>query len=272
MIPLVCIDVDGTLVGPSGEVTDAVWDAVDAALKRGQHLALSTARGAFAASWTMAQRLDPNGWHVFHAGGAAVHTGDGAVRAHPLTREEIDICVEAAEKNDWILELYSATAYAVDSEEPFAVDHAKLIGVPFTRTDLGTFRRDAGEMVRAQFVVPEADIAAVHALIDPTGLSVTSATSPIMPGAAFVSVTKPGVTKATGIAMICKELGVEMNQVMMIGDGLNDLPAIEAVGHPVAMGNAAPEVAEASRYRVADVIHDGAAEALQLSAELDPDS
>jgi len=146
VIPLVCIDVDGTLVGPTGVVTEVVWDAVDAALQRGQHLALSTARGAFAASWTMAQRLDPNGWHVFHAGGAAVHTGDEAVRAHSLTPDEIDLCVRAANGRGWILELYSATAYSVDSEEPFAVDHAKLIGVPFARTDLQAFRDHEGDI------------------------------------------------------------------------------------------------------------------------------
>ena len=97
MIQLICIDVDGTLVGASGIVADEVWDAVDAALDRGQHLALSTARGAFAASWEMAKRLDPSGWHVFHAGGATVHTGTGDTRQHTLTDEQVSTAMSVAE-------------------------------------------------------------------------------------------------------------------------------------------------------------------------------
>lgn len=272
MIPLVCIDVDGTLVGSSGIVTDAVWGAVDAALDRGQHLALSTARGAFANSWDMAQRLDPSGWHVFHAGGATVHTGTGEAQGRFFNADQVEQIVALSKEHDWILELYSATDYAVDSEEPAAVDHAALIGVPFVRRDLRNFIEDVDGIVRAQLVVPESLVEAITPILAPTGLTVTSATSPIMPQVAFVSLTLPGVTKATGIAVICEVLGLQMSDVMMIGDGLNDLPAIEAVGHPVAMGNAAPAVKSAARYQVADVAADGVVEALQLSAKLDPTS
>lgn len=90
-----------------------------------------------------------------------------------------------------------------------------------------------------------------------------------MSGISFVSITPPGITKATGIARICEALGVGIESVMMVGDGLNDLPAIEAVGYPVAMGNAEEQVKAAARYIVADVESDGLAEALDLSATLE---
>lgn len=268
MIPLICIDVDGTLVGSTGEVTDGVWTAVDAALARGQHLALTTARGAFASSWNMAQRLDPNGWHVFHAGGATVHTGTAVSRGHALTDEELDLAMNVAQRNNWVLELYSPTAYAVDADSVRAVDHAALMGVPFARQELDVFRSADDAMVRVQFVVAEDEVDAVRTALSETTLVVTSATSPIMPGTAFVSATKAGITKATGINTICADLGIDIGQVMMIGDGHNDVPAIEAVGHAVAMGNAVDDVKSLARYTVADVDNDGVAEALELSAEL----
>lgn len=266
MIPLICIDVDGTLVGSSGTVSNQVWAAVDQALGRGQHLALSTARGAFGASWEMAKRLDPNGWHVFHAGGATVHAATGESRGHTLSPSQLTSLVEIANEHAWILELYSATAYAVEIENDLSIEHAELLGMPFVSTALDTFIAGTRDLVRAQYVVPAADIPAVHEALEHLGLSVTSATSPIMPGTAFVTVTKAGITKATGIAQICGDLDIDIENVMMIGDGLNDLPAIEAVGHPVAMGNAAPEVTAASRYHVASVDDHGVAEALELSA------
>lgn len=268
MIPLICIDVDGTLVGSSGVVTDPVWDAVDRALARGQHLALSTARGAFAASWEMAKRLDPNGWHVFHAGGATVHTGTGVSRPHPLSESQLHESMAVATDRSWVLELYSATDYAVEIENDLSVEHAGLVGVPFTRRLLADFVAEGDPIVRAQFVVPEAEIPDVHDSLDHLALSITSATSPIMPGVAFVSATQAGITKATGIAQVCADLGITIDRVMMIGDGLNDLSAIEAVGYPVAMGNAASEVADAARYHVAHVHDDGVAVALELSATL----
>lgn len=268
MIPLICIDVDGTLVSSSGEVRQPVWDAVDRALERGQHLALSTARGAFAAAWDMAQRLDPDGWHVFHAGGAIVHTGTNDDRPNALGADQVLECQQLAAANHWVLELYSATAYAVDDDSEFAVEHAGLIGVPFARTPLDQFVAESTGIVRVQFVVPVEAVDEVTTAARPLGLSVSSATSPIMPGVAFVSATQQGVTKATGINQVCAALGLTIDQVMMIGDGLNDLPAIEAVGYPVAMGNAAPEVKALAKYEVAHVDDDGVAEALALSAEL----
>ena len=267
MIPLICIDVDGTLVGSSKVVTDAVWTAVDEAIERGQHHALSTARGAFGSSWEMAKRLDPNGWHVFHAGGAIVHTGSGDIVGEGLDDASIT-ALRALNTDTWFLELYSATAYAVESDSKESVDHAALMGLPFTKGSFDAFLEQHETIVRAQMVVPIADIAAVTAQIEPLGLSISSATSPIMEGTAFVSITRDGITKATGIAAICDSLDLTIDQVMMIGDGLNDLPAIEAVGYPVAMGNAANEVKSAATYLVTDVDHDGVAEALALSAEL----
>ena len=100
------------------------------------------------------------------------------------------------------------------------------------------------------------------------GATVTIASSPVMPGAAFVTVTPPGLTKATAIAEIAHELATSVDRVMMVGDGHNDLEAIAAVGHGTAMGNAEPEVKAAARHHVASVAEDGLAEALELSALL----
>ncbi len=46
MLQLVCIDVDGTLIGESGQPSNSVLDAIMHARSLGQTLALSTARGA----------------------------------------------------------------------------------------------------------------------------------------------------------------------------------------------------------------------------------
>ena len=264
MLPLICIDVDGTLVGASGSPTDAVWAAADAAVDRGQHLTLTTARGAFGPTYGYAQRLDPDGWHIFHSGAALVHTGTGAVREHPLSDDVIALAAAVAADHDWVFEYYAATDYTVESNTQLAVDHAALMGVDHrcrTVDDLD------GGVLRVQFVVPTAETSVIEQAIGDAAM-VTAASSPIMAGTAFVSVTAAGVDKASAIAEIARILETDMAQVMMVGDGPNDLEAVRAVGHGTAMGNAEPAVKAVARHHVADVEADGLAEALALSATL----
>ncbi|MGX7196247.1 Cof-type HAD-IIB family hydrolase [Enterococcus olivae] len=60
-----------------------------------------------------------------------------------------------------------------------------------------------------------------------------------------------GITKAYGISLLAKDLGIEASEVMCIGDEENDLPMIEYAGIGVAMKNAIEPVKAA-----ADVITD----------------
>ncbi len=189
----------------------------------------------------------------------------GSTIDHELVVDLIDLGVS----RDWVTELYSATDYVVDSTAGLAADHADLMGTAHQPRPVRDFV-DSNDIVRVQFVVQESEITAVIESVARTGLTATSATSPIMPGAAFVSVTAANVTKATGISAIAALLDLPMSAVMMVGDGHNDVPAMHAVGVPVAMANAEPEVHRLASHIVGHVDADGAAEALALSAELDP--
>jgi len=264
VLPLICLDVDGTLVGSTGVPTDAVWAAAVRARERGQRLTLCTARLAAGPTRDWAVRLDPDGWHVFHTGAARWNPATGEVRTEALAPDLVAACAAVAVDKGWVFEAYSWDDYVVDSDHDLARDHAALLALPFVRRPLSDL---SDPVVRVQFVVPAADAAAALATA-PFGASASAATSPLMPGAVFVSVTAVGVSKAAGIAAVARDLGAPMADVMMVGDGHNDLTAIEAVGWGVAMGNAEPEVAAAARIQVADVAADGAAEAIDWSADL----
>lgn len=66
-----------------------------------------------------------------------------------------------------------------------------------------------------------------------------------------------GMSKAQGLRDLCAYLGITMDEVVAVGDAPNDLDALHAVGMPVAMGNATPEVRAVARITVADNDHDG---------------
>lgn len=264
VLPLICLDVDGTLVGRSGVPSGQLWTAAERARKRGQRLTLCTARLAAGPTGEWARRLDPDGWHVFHTGAARWNPSSGEVRTLGLPDGALERCRDIALEHDWVFEVYTWNDYVVDDDRQLAIDHAGLLDLPFRRRPLDDLD---GEVVRVQFVVPIADIDTAIAAAPP-GLTVSGATSPMMPDAAFVSVTSGEATKAAGVRAVASDLGVDLAEVMMVGDGHNDLSAIDAVGWGVAMGNADPDVKAAARLLVAHVDDHGAAEAIERSATL----
>lgn len=56
-------------------------------------------------------------------------------------------------------------------------------------------------------------------------------------GAAWLDFTLSD--KGTGIRALCSELGITPEEIMAFGDNYNDIPMLEAVGHPCLMASAA---------------------------------
>ena len=57
-----------------------------------------------------------------------------------------------------------------------------------------------------------------------------------------IEVNPSGVNKANGLKRVCRELGITMDQVMAIGDSMNDKKMIMQVGLGIAMGNAQEQI------------------------------
>ncbi len=61
---------------------------------------------------------------------------------------------------------------------------------------------------------------------------------------ALVEISAHGVSKASTLALLCEERGIDAAEVVAFGDMPNDLPMLSWAGHGVAVGNAHPEVIE----------------------------
>lgn len=261
-VKLICTDVDGTLVGSTGTPTDEVWAAADRARARGQHLSMCTARAALGESWRWATRLDPEGWHAFHNGAAIRSAADESVYEVPLPTPVRQVIAERC--GGYCVEWYSATEVACDSDDPLASEHAKLLGIEHRRRSVETL---PGDVVRAQVIVPIERTPDVYEALSETALEAATATSPLMPGVALISVTAAGVTKGFAVRRLAELAGVSLADTMMVGDGENDLEALLIVGLGVVMGNASELVRAAADVIVAGVDEDGAARAFDLAAD-----
>jgi Cof subfamily protein (haloacid dehalogenase superfamily) len=261
MIRLVCIDVDGTLVGSSGAVHPSVWAAADRVRAAGIRLAICSGRPAFGLTRAIADRLEPDGWHIFQNGASVVHLPTRRSLSARLAPELVAMLVARARTLGRDLEVYGDDEYAVESTSPRVRMHARLLGLPFTPRPLESLE---GPIVRAQWLIDHAEGEAVVGEPHP-GLEVSPSTAPAMPDTLFVNLTPAGIDKATGVRAVAGEYGVPMEEVMFVGDGQNDAVALRAVGCPVAMANAEPEAREAARRSVGHVDDGGLAEALELA-------
>lgn len=68
--------------------------------------------------------------------------------------------------------------------------------------------------------------------------------------------------KGGALQKLCEHLGCTMENVMTLGDGLNDITMLQMAGISVAMGNAAPEVKVAAKYVTGSCDESGVAQAI----------
>ncbi len=250
---LLVVDIDGTLLGKEGVISDEDRAALAAAQQAGVKVCLSTGRASQGCRWIV-DELSLDGYHIFFDG-ALVLGPNGELYAEPLARGVVKEVVDFVRKNDIYLELYSATDYFVEWEnwateihrsyfklEPMVVDFAKLRGgEKFVKGGLIT--RDDEEKAKAQSFRNRFD----------RSLRFSAARSPAYPGVEFINVLAPDVSKGKALTALASHLGVPLSEVMAIGDGTNDISLLSIAGLAVAMGNAPDEV-KAVAHRVTDEV------------------
>lgn len=85
--------------------------------------------------------------------------------------------------------------------------------------------------------------------------------------AGWYDVLPHGVNKATGLRVLMRELGVAPGDVVVFGDGENDLAMMGEVENSVAVANAMPSVAKTARWHVGASAEDGVAIAMEQIAQ-----
>lgn len=77
----------------------------------------------------------------------------------------------------------------------------------------------------------------------------------------WFDVSPAGWTKADGIKILADKLGLGLDEIMVFGDGVNDIEMFDAAVHTVAVQNAVPEVRERARYHIGTAADHAVAEA-----------
>lgn len=266
MIPLVVLDLDGTVIGSTGQVRPCVNEAMERGRAAGMRIAVGTGRPAIGVALRIAQRIGPNNAHIFQSGAHIAYTDGETLRVSALTEATTRNLIAHARSLGAVLELYTPTNLFVERNSGLAEKHQALLGFSAIVQDL-TDVVETEPVIRAQWVVTEEKLEAVRQVEIP-GAQLTHSLSPALPEAHFVSVTQAGVSKGTALRELCDAMKVKLENVMAVGDSDGDIPMLDVVGHPVIMGNSHPDLIAKYENVVGDVDDCGVAEAIEMALAL----
>lgn len=77
-----------------------------------------------------------------------------------------------------------------------------------------------------------------------------------------IHLTDPAVSKGSSLKMVAEDLGINVHDIIAIGDSENDMEFLEVAGFKVAVANANPELKDIADYVTTSYYGDGAAEAI----------
>ena len=259
---LVATDLDGTLVRSDGSVSDRTRAALATVEQAGAVLVLVTGRPP---RW-MAPVVAETGHRglAVCANGALVydlHT-ERVVRSHLIDADAAGQIVAALRRD------LPGVA--------FAVEQGPVEGVP------GGFGRE--EVYRPRWDVAEVQVAPIEELVAEGAVKLLARHEDMGPdellaaarqslaGLAepthsaydgLLEISASGISKASGLASLAEEHGVDAAEVVAFGDMPNDLPMLTWAGHAVAVENAHPEVKAVADEVTATNDDDGVARVLE---------
>ena len=259
-IRLVALDLDGTLIGDDLVLRPRVRDAIAAAQAEGIAVTIVTGR-MFAAARPFAQALAVHGPIVCYQGAAVFDAASGAtLRQTPVRQDVTRDTLAWAHEHGVHAQCYADDTLYVDQINRFSKRYTDLARVePVVVPSL----RDAfAERATIKIVlVDDAEranehLAALRARLGDRAYLTRSHVD-------FVEVIDPAVNKGEALQFIAQRYGVPLDATLAVGDAWNDVPLLDAAAVGVAMGSGPPELLARADHVVADVAHDGVAEAIE---------
>ena len=262
---LVATDLDGTIVPWDGEISDRTVSALKAVESRGVPVVFVTGRPP---RWLpdVAARTGHTGLAIC-ANGALLydmHT-DRIVDTFPLS---VEVGLEVVRR---LRAALPDVAFAVETAEGFAHEPRYV-----SRYDAGRQREIAA--IEEIYAGPATKLLARH---EAMGMEEFHSAAREVVGdlaelthsggqGALLEISAAGVSKASTLAIVCEQRGIDAADVVAFGDMPNDLPMLLWAGQPYAVRTGHPDVVAAVDDLVDPPEQDGVARALERLFDLRP--
>jgi len=253
MIRLLSLDIDGTILDSHGQLPPANREAIRLAIEAGVEVALATGR-RFDFARPIIEAL-PRPLTLILSNGAVVKRDDGTTEMRHLLPREVAryVLVSTPAPGDTAALVFDRPLAGQVVFERIDWDH------PRHRPFFEANRRFLAEQQPLEDALTEDPIQVMFTgrcvemrvlfdrlrgeAADPAAPDFTVAlTEYLHRDFSLVDITRAGCTKGSTLSAWAAAKGYSRDEVMAIGDNLNDLEMLEFAGRPVVMGNALDEL------------------------------
>ena len=267
MIRLIGIDIDGTLLDGSGAVSESNQQAIEKVVALGVHVALVTGR-SYSFARPTANHL-PTEITLIVSNGAVERSMTGKTLARRLLPRQVAKRVlrsmhkyrEATalifDRDDARQLLFESMDWENPNRKGYWAHNKSLI-------DQCTPLEDAltEDPIQVMFNGSVEDMRLLVSSLDGGTDFAVALTEYEERNFSLVDVTAPSATKGCALKWRAEHLGLKRDEVMAIGDNLNDLDMLEFAGLPVVMGNAVRPLKERGWFITGSHEQSGLADAL----------
>ncbi|MGC9933960.1 Cof-type HAD-IIB family hydrolase [Priestia aryabhattai] len=233
---LIALDMDGTLLNNQQEISEENRAAIAKAQEQGVHVVLSTGRSLLTCR-EYAQSLQLSSY-LITVNGSEIWDESGQL----VERKLID--ASHIEKMWNLTQDHKLNFWAVTTDKVWRDEFPEDIA--------------SQEWLKFGYDIPD-DALREEVLKQIAGISDFEISNSSLTN---LEINALGINKAKGIMTVCDRLGISMDEVIAMGDSLNDMAMIEAAGCGIAMGNAQEAVKEAADWVTDTNVNSGVAKAI----------
>ncbi len=266
MIKLIASDLDDTLLDRNVQVSAKNKEAITKALDEGIFFTIATGRMYQAtAPFAKALGLDPQQALICYNGALVRRLSGEVIYEQPLSTELSSLIADYGQRQGWTINAYFDDELYVSSLNQDVRDYAKHVKVGVTAVgDLVKFIEDGSKRLSKMMIIsePEQTLERIEELRPLVGEGCQLLRS----RPKFIEITNSQAHKGNALLWLAQSLGIEVDEVMAIGDSQNDITMIKMAGFGVAVANASQEVQAAADHVVASHHDDGVAQAIATLA------
>lgn len=259
-IRMIVIDLDDTLLSDSITVSERTIKAIGQAKQQGVEVAIATGR-MFTTARPYGKMLNLGDIPMVLFSGALVQTVEsGKILYHnPVSQEETTKLLAIAKDHGWMMQTYIDDVLYVPEHNHWVQGYEDITGI--TAVVQGeAFYHPQGASSKILAYGEKADLDHFMVLIEEA-----------MPGRftlfrskpTFLEIIKKGVDKGMGLDFLCDYFHIPAENVMAIGNSMNDIGMLKKAGLAVAVGNAEQPVKDISDYITATNNDDGVAQSIE---------
>ncbi|MDU0461515.1 Cof-type HAD-IIB family hydrolase [Staphylococcus ureilyticus] len=266
MINLIATDMDGTLLNAAHEISEENIQAIKYAQSQGITVVIATGRAFYEANAPI-NLTDLKVPYICLNGAEVRDESFNIMSTSNLNRELINRITVELNKENIFYQVY--TNLGIYTENPLRdleiyIDIAQRAGQEADvekiksgiqkRIDNGTLKvvenydkiQDTPGEIVMKILAFDSDLEKIDRVSETLAKSESLAISSSSRG--NIEITHSDAQKGIALNTIAERLNIDMENVMAIGDNMNDVSMLERVGYSVAMENAAPEVKAIAKY------------------------